>query len=72
MGAGVVGLGLGVGFGVSAKSLHEQALKGTADVAGLQQAQAMQWAVGANISYAVGGALMVGGLLWLLVDALSS
>jgi hypothetical protein len=63
MGVGVVGLGLGVGFGLWANSTANQ-MNSTFDPTQKPslKSDAQTRATLANVSYAVGGALLAGGL----------
>jgi tetratricopeptide (TPR) repeat protein len=67
-GAGVVTLGVGVGFAVLAKSRHDTASADQVQASAYDaQNDAQRFATIANVAFIAGGALTVGGVAWLIL-----
>jgi tetratricopeptide (TPR) repeat protein len=68
-GVGAAGVAAGAVLGGIALSRHQSAVQDPFRASALaRQASANQYATGANVAYAVGGALLAGGAVWIWID----
>ncbi|MFT3698374.1 MAG: tetratricopeptide repeat protein [Kofleriaceae bacterium] len=69
MGIGVAIGGAGIGFALDARDQHQKAIDASIGAdAKVYDDNAHRNALVANIGFAVGGAVVIGGLVWLIVD----